>query len=158
MEQKENSALTAEEYEETVERLLEEPYHVIDFLPVQVPADSGGQYFAAEDFYREHTQRRRLYRKFADILLGLNCYHDLVVTDGRIWETNPPPGELYGKIENCPENGFLNILIGNGDSLITLTGGDLYLTLYRATGELLQLTEKLASARGLFVREGNSIN
>ena len=60
-------------------------------------------------------------------------------------------------VEKCPEKGFLNILTGNGDSLITLCGGDLYMTLYRASGELLELTEKLASAQGLFVRKGQSL-
>ena len=157
MEKMEGAAMTAEECDETVERLLEEPYHVIDFLPVQVPADSAGQYFAVEAFYREASRRIQLYRKYADVLLGLNCYCDLAVTDGEEWKTNPPPQELYAMVEKCPENGFLNILTGNGDSLITLYGGDLYMTLYHASDELLELTEKLASAQGLFVRKGQSL-
>ncbi len=157
MEKTEGAAMTAEECDEAVERLLEEPYHVIDFLPVQVPADSAGQYFAVEAFYREASRRIQMYRKFADVLLGLNCYCGLAVTDGEEWKTNPPPQELYAMVEKCPENGFLNILTGNGDSLITLYGGDLYMTLYRASDDLLELTEKLASAQGLFVRKGQSL-
>ena len=31
-----------------VERLIEAPYWVIDFLPRQVPTDSGGQFFVVE--------------------------------------------------------------------------------------------------------------
>ncbi len=157
MEKMEGAAMTAEECDETVERLLEEPYHVIDFLPVQVPADSAGQYFAVEAFYREPPRRKQLYRKFADLLLGLNCYCDLAVTDGKEWRTDVPPAELAAMVEKCPENGFLNILTGNGDSLITLYGGDLYMTLYHAPDDLLDLTEKLASAQGLFVRKGQSL-
>ena len=157
MEIRNSAAMTAEKFDEAVERLLEEPYHVIDFLPVQVPADSAGQYFAVEAFYREPPRRKQLYRKFADLLLGLNCYYDLAVTDGKEWRTDVPPAELAAMVEKCPENGFLNILTGNGDSLITLCGGDLYMTLYRASGELLDLTEKLAPAQGLYVRKGQSL-
>ena len=157
MEMKRSEVFASKICDEAIERLLEEPYHVIDFLPAQVPADSAGQYFAVEAFYREPPRRKQLYRKFADLLLGLNCYCDLAVTDGEEWKTNPPPQELYAMVEKCPENGFLNLLTGNGDSLITLCGGDLYMTLYRASDDLLDLTEKLASAQGLFVRKGQSL-
>ena len=157
MERKEGAVLTAEECDEAVERLLAEPYHVIDFLPVQVPADSAGQYFAAEAFFREPSRRKQLYRKFGDVLLGLNCYYDLTVTDGKGWKTNPPPADLRAMIEECPENGFLNVLTGSEDSLITLYGGDLYMTLYHAPDDLLALTEKLVSAQGLFVRRGQGL-
>ncbi len=157
MEKTEGAAMTAEECDEAVERLLEEPYHVIDFLPAQVPTDSAGQYFAVEAFYREPPRRKQLYRKFADLLLGLNCYYDLAVTDGKEWRTDVPPADLYAMVEKCPENGFLNILTGNGDSLITLYGGDLYMTLYRASDKLLELTEKLACVQGLFVRKGQNL-
>ncbi len=157
MKKKERAALSAEACDEAVERLLQEPYHVIDFLPAQVPADSVGQYFAVEAFYREPPRRKQLYRKFADLLLGLNCYCGLTVTDGKEWRTDVSPAELYAMVENCPENGFLNVLTGSEDSLITLYGGDLYMTLYRASDKLLELTEKLACVQGLFVRKGQNL-
>ena len=35
----------------TVEELLECPYWIIDILPLQVPKDSPGQYFAVEKYF-----------------------------------------------------------------------------------------------------------
>ena len=34
-----------------IEELLQTPYWIIDILPMQVPKDSAGQYFAVEDYY-----------------------------------------------------------------------------------------------------------
>ena len=39
------------DFNEKVERLLETPYWVIDFLPMQVPQGSAGQFFAVEQYY-----------------------------------------------------------------------------------------------------------
>ena len=154
-ERKRREPLPAEEYDRIVEKLLEEPYHVIDILPAQVPAGSRGQYFAVEEYLSERPQRESLYRKFADILLGLNCYYDLAVTDGFLWTKNMQPQELAVKTVNCFGREFLNILLEGEDVLITLYGGDLYMTVYGASGEVLERTKLLAAARGLFVREGS---
>ena len=154
-ERKRREPLPAEEYDRIVEKLLEAPYHVIDILPAQVPAGSRGQYFAVEEYLSERPQRESLYRKFADILLGQNCYYDLAVTDGFLWTKNMQPQELVVKTVNCYGREFLNILLEGEDVLITLYGGDLYMTVYGASGEVLERTERLAAAQGLFVREGS---
>ena len=59
----------------SIEELLEQPYYVMDILPRQVPADSGGQYFKVEEYYLKDMGR--LCRQYADVLLKLNCYYDL---------------------------------------------------------------------------------
>ena len=56
-----------------VENYLEKTYWVIDLLPKQVPAESRGQFFCIEEYYRKHPQIDALYRRFTDILLKLNC-------------------------------------------------------------------------------------
>ena len=67
------------DFNEKVERLLDTPYWVIDFLPMQVPQDSKGEFFAVEQYYLQEPQRERLCRQFIDVVLKLNCYHDLLV-------------------------------------------------------------------------------
>ena len=56
------------DYDEIVERLLEAPYWVIDFLPKQVPQDSAGQFFAVEQYYLQEPQHERLCRQFTDVV------------------------------------------------------------------------------------------
>ena len=150
------SKMTAQQYDELCEQLLEQPYHVIDFLPKQVSADCGGQYFAVERFYIEQPQALGLYPRFANLLIQLNCYYDLVTGDGERWSLNLPPKELWAKVAACEEGGksFLNVLIPGEDSMITLYGGDLYMTLYQPSEKLLALVTQLAAAQGLFVRKG----
>ena len=161
--------MTAQQYDDLTEELLTQPFHVIDFLPLQVPADCGGQYFAVERFYLEQPQALGIYPRFANLMLQLNCYYELAVTDGQSWARNMPPRELYQKITACgarcsrekgakkaAEKGpqFLNFLIPSEKSLITLNSGDLYMTLYAPSEKLLELVTKLAAAQGLFVRKG----
>ena len=61
----------------SIEELLEQPYYIMDILPMQVPTDSGRQYFKVEQYYLNHVER--LSCLFADVLLKLNCYYDLVL-------------------------------------------------------------------------------
>ena len=35
----------------SLEEILEQSYYVMDILPMQVPADDGGQYFKVEKYY-----------------------------------------------------------------------------------------------------------
>ncbi len=148
------NAMTPENFDEAVERLLERPFCVIDFLPMRVPEERAGRYFEAEAFFLAQPRRGELYRKFADILIRLNCYYDLAVTDGTRWDVNIPLRDLYEKVENCAGCEFVNILIEEENSLITLYSGDLYMTVYNPSEGLIGLIRDLASAQGLFVRRG----
>ena len=147
--------MTVQQFDDLTEHLLEQPFHVIDFLPRQVPADCGGQYFAVERFYLENPQVLKLGERFANLLMQLNCYYDLVTGDGENWAENLTPAERQEKVINCEItlNAYLNILLPSQQSLITLYAGDLYMTIYNASNELLQTVTQLAAAQGLFVRE-----
>ena len=70
--------MTAEETQDLIERLLEKPYCLIDILPHQVPADAKGQYFSIEQYFLQPEERMRLAKKFARLMLRLNCYTDIV--------------------------------------------------------------------------------
>lgn len=141
------------EFDERVERLLETPCWVIDMLPWLVPEEGAGQFFAVEQYYLQDPQRERLCRQFTDVLLKLNCYHDLLVnrTPGDEWVKNPEPVKLVAWLTEALRHGHLCILVDDGDALITASGGDTHLTLYNPSPELLELARQLATASGLFV-------
>ena len=125
---------------------------VIDLLPWQVPEDSRGQYFAVEKYYREEPQLERLGSQFADMLLKLNCYHDLLVNHGGDeWIPNPKPELLVQWITESRQRGHFHAIIDDGDGLITGFGGDTYMSLSGPTDEILELVTQLAAASGLFM-------
>ena len=86
--------------EKMVEELLEKPYRVVDFLPEQVPEGSAGQFFAVEKYYMNPERMKEFRRKFADILLKLNCYYNFSVCEaqGDVFTDNPDPEWLEGKV------------------------------------------------------------
>ena len=144
-------------FDEMQERLLESPYWIIDFLPRQVPQESGGQYFAVERYLMAHPQIDELYRRFARLLVKMSCYYDMAVYDPQtdVWCTEPGPEELAQHVEACAAEGtdrYLHAMIPTEDTLLTLEGNDLYMTIYHPRGELLETVEQLTTAEGLFLR------
>ena len=138
------------ELDEMVERLLDEPYWVIDMLPQQVQQGGAGQFFAVERYYLDGEPFERLLQRFVDVLLGLNCYHDLRVLCGDEWVLNPEPATLVGWLAEALRRGHLCVLVDD-DCLITASGGDTNLTLYRPSPAVLELAQQLATAAGLYV-------
>ena len=136
-------------YDEITERLLQAPYWVIDFLPMRVPPESRGQFFAVEQYYLTGEWRDHLCRQFASVVLGLNCYHDLTVNPGGDdWVKNPEPATLIAWVCEALLNGHLCALIDDGAALLTASGGDTHLTLYNPSPDLLQLARHLTAAAG----------
>ena len=139
-------------YDEITEELLGKPYWVIDFLPKQVPQDGRGQFFAVEQYYLTGERHEHLCHQLADVLLKLNCYHDLTVNHGGDeWVKNPEPAILIAWLTEALQHGHLCALIDDGYALITASSGDTNLTLYNPAPALLELTCQLASAAGLFL-------
>ena len=137
-----------------IEDLLERPYSVVDILPRQVPTDGGGQYFKVEQYYLNNVER--LSRQYADVLLKLNCYCDLVFShDAEHWQLNPEPEKIIQMVKAClseqPTEAFLYVTLAEDTMLLTLQRDTTHMTLYNLTDELLQLLCPLASAVGLFV-------
>lgn len=134
------------------ELLLDQPDWVIDPLPCQVPAGDGGQYFAVEAEWLKEANIIALRKRFLSVLLKLNCYFDLEVcrAEQDRFIRNPAPGELAAWITE-PSGSFL-FLLSSQNSLITLYGGDTYMTVYHPSGSLLTVLEPLVSAEGLFLR------
>ena len=135
----------------SIENLLSKPYWLIDVLPKQVPAESAGQYFKVERYFLSWLDE--IGRKFARVLIRLNCYYDLQVgTDGETWILNESPEVLARRFEeSAASHSPLSVLIGSEEALITFSGDDHYMTLYNPDDELLELVRQCAQAEGLFV-------
>ena len=58
--------------EQTIDALLEAPYRIIDILPERVNANSPGNYFAVERYYRTEPQRSAVAQKKINLVLKLN--------------------------------------------------------------------------------------
>ena len=123
-----------------IEELLQTPYWIIDILPMRVPENSPGQYFAVEKHLREE-QMTVVRRKHANVLLKLNCYRDIEL-DG---EKNPEPVRIAGAAAERVSY-FIT-----GGSMILSEPDDTHMTLFNPDEELLELVKALASAEGLFV-------
>lgn len=126
----------------------------MDILPMQVPADGGGQYFKVEQYYLNDVER--LSSQYADVLLKLNCYYDLAFShDTELWQQNPEPDKIVQMVKDCiseePTEACLYVTLAEESMLLTLQCDTTHMTLYNPTDELLKLLCQLASAVGLFV-------
>jgi len=156
-----------------IDEILEKPCWVIDILPERVPEDSEGQYFTIEKYYRREPQVSLLRRKFADVVLKLNCYYDisvigdfneavrmadseeaadLVVAAAVAGaEVNPAPSDLAGLFEGPGTVSCVRVMIGGEDTLIVSDKDDTYMAVYNPSERLLGLVSRIAEAEGLFV-------
>lgn len=136
-------------------KLINGPYSIADILPYCVPKDAKGQYFAVERFFRSEEELRILHRKQANVLLKLNCYHDLLVSaDGcETWEKNPAPESLRKCLENLSGNQFFRAVCFDEKTMIDIDSGDTYMTVYSETPETEELVRKLSLSEGFFFRE-----
>ena len=140
-----------------IEAYLSKPYWIIDILPKQVPVDADGQYFAIEKYFLAPPLVDAIYQKFANMILKLNCYYDIMVglADDDKWLENPVPENLAQMmLERKP----LNVLLKNTQAMITITGDDHYMTLYGPNEEMLELITTLASSEGLHVWKPENIS
>jgi hypothetical protein len=127
------------------------PYWIIDILPKQVPADSPGRYFTVEKYFLAHLDE--LCRKFARVLIKLNCYRALRVSmDNEQWTEDFSPEDLETFFQDSVDTHtplFIRIL--PSEALLAFTGDDHYLTLYAPDEDLLTLLRPLTASEGLFV-------
>lgn len=141
----------AERTVSTIEELLDSPYWVIDLLPMQVPAEGGGRYFAVESHFLTGDKGLELRRRFADVLLKLNCYYDFMVyRDGsKKGKLNPAPAKLEQWV--LKDKGTINIVLEDEDALIAVQESSTCMTVYNANHKLLALIHQIAAGNGLYV-------
>ena len=146
-------AIEAREYDGLIETLLEKPYWIADILPEQVSKNAEGQYFAVERWYLQPERLETLRRKFAGILLRLNCYYDMAVSFDNCgsWEMNPDPGAFSDKLAALSGNTFLRAMFPTPGTMIDIEPLDTYMTVYDPDSPFLDRLRKLTAAEGLFL-------
>ena len=140
-------------FDPLIAALLEEPCWIVDILPERVPEHAGGQYFSVERYFRQPARLAALYRKFAELLLRLNCYADMAVSfdAGEHWEKNPDPENIADKLTDLPQNAFFRAVFPDERAMADLDAGDSFLTFYDPDARLLDKLQKLAQTSGLCV-------
>lgn len=133
-----------------IEEMMDEPCYLIDIFPYTVPKTPDGRYFAVEEYFQQN--RREWNEKFGRLLLKLYCYYDFWVSSGEESAENPQPDLLAQWIGRCLEGrrGLLHIVLPQCNSMIVLSGDDLYMSLYHPDPRLKGLIAQLAGAEGLF--------
>ncbi|MBR2742722.1 MAG: hypothetical protein IKD89_03940 [Clostridia bacterium] len=127
----------------SIDELLRAPYWIIDILPMQVPKDSPGQYFAVEKYYLSRPRLSEIKKKHVDTVLKLNCFVSLSLDEET--DLNPPPE----RIEEAVTGRHVNIMLG--DSMLVSKPDETYMTLYNPDEELLRLIRVISSGEGLYV-------
>lgn len=141
-------------YDALVERLLEGPWWVVDILPEQVPADSEGQYFAVERYYRQPARIAAIHRGHAEVLLRLNCYYDMAVSfdAGETWERNPEPEAFVERASSLSGNDYLRALFVSQEAMVDVEPDDTWMTVFcHGRPALFDKLQKLAASEGLFL-------
>lgn len=148
-----SEAVSPRRYDDRMGQLLEGPYWIVDILPEQVSADAAGQYFAVERYFLERSRIVPLRRKYAGILLRLNCYYDMTVSFDACmsWETNPDPEAFVERVAGLSGHDFLRAVFAEQNAMIDYDHNDTYLTVYDPDFALLDKVRALAAAEGLFV-------
>ena len=146
-------SVSPRQYDTLMGNLLEGPYWIADVLPEQVPKDAGGQYFAVERYYLQPARLQELRRKYAEILLRLNCYYDMAVSfdSCETWEIDPDPESFAEKVSALAGNAFLRAVFASQGTMIDYEPCDTYMTVYDPKGSFLDILRQLTEAAGLFL-------
>ena len=137
-----------------VDKLLEKPCYIIDFLPRQVPKDSGGQFFDIEDYFLNHVDCYGFRDRFIRILLKIMCYYPVSV-HWREWIEQPTPGQVVEIMDTIftKHSGDINMLITSRDVLIQFGSDYLNISIYNPDEEMCELLEQIAASEGMFWRK-----
>ena len=140
-------------FDDLMGELLEGPYWIVDILPEQVPANAAGQYFAVERYFLQPERIVPLRRKYAELLLRLNCYYDMAVSfdSCMTWETNPDPEFFAARVAGLSGNEFLRAVFAEQNAMIDYDHNDTYLTVYDPGAAILDKLKAFVAAEGLFL-------
>lgn len=104
-----------------IDKLLETPCYIMDFLPKQVSMNCGGQFFEVETYLLNHYDCCGLRDRFVGVILKAMCYYPVSVQWGK-WIEQPTPEQVTKIIDTILEShsGDVNILFTSKDVLLQL--------------------------------------
>lgn len=144
------------EYDRIIEHLIDGPYWVADILPKRVPAGKPDQYFDVEKYFLQKDRIREIYRRYAEILIRLNCYYGMAVSFdcGESWEEDPDPSDFVKNVLEAPDTAQLRVLFPAQNAMIDLDLGYTDLTVYDPDSNILDLLRPMLLAEGFFLWPG----
>ena len=110
---------------------------------------SRGQYFKIERYWLQQPQFGSMCRKFASLLMKLNCYYEVSVADASGAASVGLQPESIAKMLTGGDTVYM--VMDSENAMFGFNGDDHYMTLYNPSKELLEFVSLLASSEGLFV-------
>ena len=137
----------------TVDRLLETQCFIIDFLPKQVPEESGEQFFRIENYLLNNYERFGIKDKIIRIILKAMCYYPVSVF-WKKWIKQPTPEQVVEIIDSIMDNhsGDMNMIFTSKEVLLQFGWDCLNISIYNPDEEMCELFEKIAVSEGMFWR------
>lgn len=137
-----------------INRLLEMPCYIIDFLPRQVPKDCGEQFFKVENYLLNNYERYGLRDKYIRIILKLMCYYRVLVHWGE-WIEQPTPEQVAEIIDKIMYNhsGWMDMLFPDKDALLQFEWDCMNLSIYNPDKEMCELLKQIAQSEGMFFQK-----
>ena len=137
-----------------INRLLEKPCFIIDFLPRQVPENCDGQFFEVEHYLLNNYERYGLKDKYVRIILKLMCYYRVSVYWGE-WIEQPTSEKVAEIIDEIMRNhsGWMDVLFPDKDALLQFEWDCMNLSIYNPDDEMRELLEQIAWSEGMFFRQ-----
>ena len=136
-----------------MEPLFESTYVLIDIVPSQVPESRAEEYLALEQEYTATAKRDALYEKFAAILTAVNNrFATVLLSFPEDSQTDRPSDEaITGAVQAHCRRGAVQLFLPDENALITLDGGDLNMTVYQPSADLLSFLQAAAAEQELYV-------
>lgn len=146
---------------EKLSALFAEDYRVIDFLPFAV-SEKGSNFFEeAEEYFLQDKQLEDFCNRTIAIVLKVLCYYPFEIY---VEEYPPLTGKRTGwlKDKRCElivkilkrvilkKKGQIDILLGQEDSIICITGGVLSIAVYHESDSLRALLDDIVKTEGLY--------
>lgn len=138
-----------------IDELLEKTCYIIDFLPMQVPAEASGDYFEIENYLLNNYDRYGIKDKYIGTMLKVMCYYRISVQWGE-WIDAPKPEQIVEIIDSIMDNhsGEVNIIVPEKNVLFQFGWDCLYISVFNPDEEMCKLLEQISFSEGLFFRKG----
>ena len=139
---------------ENIDKLLEAPCYVVDFLPKRVSKETNGQFFEVENYLLNHHEWYGLRDRFVRFILKVMCYYPIsIYQDG--WVGDPTPEQMVEMIDFIMEEHSCDMNIMIKDTLIQFGWDCLHMSVYNPDEEICELFEQIAVSEGLFLRKAD---
>ena len=137
---------------ENIDKLLEAPCYVVDFLPKRVSKETNGQFFEVENYLLNHHEWYGLRDRFVRFILKVMCYYSISFCQND-WMEEPSLEQMVEMIDSIIEEHSCDMNIMIKDALIQFGWDSLQMSVYNPDEEMCVLFERIAVSEGLFWRK-----